>query len=128
MRTTATRSARLVRCSLTATVLLAAANMSGCLIGSRSDVRTTGNYIGPQTFSQVQPGSTDAEWVLATFGEPNSRSTLSDGSEIWKWTYTKTKSGSGSLLFVYGGSDRTETQGSTFVQVRDGVVVKAWRD
>lgn len=109
-------------------VLAANLPLGGCIIGSHSDVKTTGSYIGPQSFTQIEPGTTTGEWVLATFGEPTSRSSLSDGTEVWKWTYSRVKTGRGSLLFVYGGSDRTETQGAAFVQLRDGLVINKWRD
>jgi outer membrane protein assembly factor BamE (lipoprotein component of BamABCDE complex) len=104
------------------------ATLSGCLISGSSHSKQTGAYVSPSTFNQVEPGVTTEEWVLASFGQPTSRSQISDGSEILKWAYTQTKSGSGSVFLLYGGSNSSEKQGAAFVQIRDGVVIKAWRD
>jgi len=109
-----------------ATVCLA--GLSGCLVSGNSTSTMSGSYVGASTFSQVEPGVTSEEWVLAAFGEPTSRTNLSDGSQMLKWSYRQSKSGSGSVFLLYGGSNSTERQGATFVQVRDGLVVKAWRD
>jgi len=108
--------------------IAAAGAMGGCLVSGHSNTQTSGAYVGPSTFSQVEPGTTRIDWVLATFGNPSSTTTLDDGSEIWKWEYTKTKSGRGSVFVLYSGSDSSTSQSAAFVQVRDGVVVKAWRD
>lgn len=102
--------------------------LSGCLVSGHSNSTMSGAYVGPTTFSQVEPGVTSEEWVLASFGKPTERTSLSDGTDLLKWTHTRTKRGSGSVFLLYGGSNSTETHGAAFVQVRDGTVVKAWRD
>jgi hypothetical protein len=117
-----------VRLGLAGVMIGAVAAMSGCLVSGNSHQTTSGAYVGPSTFNQVEVGTTTEEWVLATFGTPTSRTKLNDGSEILKWSYTQTKSGSGSVFLLYGGSNSTEKQGAAFVQLRDGVVTKAWRD
>lgn len=111
-----------------AAALASVAGLSGCLVSGNSSSTMSGSYVGSSTFSQVEPGVTSEEWVLATFGEPTSRTTLSDGSQMLKWSYRQTKSGSGSVFLLYGGSNSTERQGATFVQIRDALVIKAWRD
>lgn len=102
--------------------------LSGCLVSGQSHQSTTGSYVGPSTFNQIEAGNTRQDWVLATLGTPTSKTTLEDGSEIWKWAYTKTKSGSGSVFLLYHGSDDSTSPGATFVHLKDGVVIKAWRD
>lgn len=101
--------------------------LSGCLISSHSNENFSGKYVSTRTFNEVEPGVTTVSWVKGTMGEPTSKTTLEDGSELWKYSYTKTKSSSGSLLFVFGGSSRSSTGGSAYVQIKDGVVVKHWR-
>lgn len=101
--------------------------MGGCLISSHNSEDFSGKYVSSMTYNQIEPGVTRADWIQATLGEPTSKSTLEDGSELWKWSYVKTKKSSGSLLFVFNGSDRKQTAGSVYAQIKDGVVVKTWR-
>ncbi len=115
-------------------VLIAAALASslcilpGCLIAGSSDTKMSGAYIGPSTFGEIEPGVTKVDWIRAVMGEPTSKATLDDGSEIWKWAYTRKHRSSGGVFLLVGGSNRTEEQGATFVQIRNGVVERAWRD
>lgn len=125
MRTLVARS-RLAAAGIVAIGSLAL--LPGCLVSGHSNTTMSGAYVGPTTFSQVEPGVTTEEWVLAAFGKPTERTTLSDGTDLLKWSYSRTKRGSGSVFLLYGGSNSSESQGAAFVQVRDGLVVKAWRD
>lgn len=118
------RSARVVGVlSLTMAGLV----LPGCLISSHSNEDFSGSYVSHRTFNQVEPGVTTVSWVKGTMGEPTSKTTLEDGSELWKYAYTKTKNSNGSLLFVFNGSSRSATGGSAYVQIKDGIVVKHWR-
>jgi hypothetical protein len=102
--------------------------LAGCLINGHSSNSLSGDYVGPATFSQIEPGTTTGAWVLAVLGEPTRRSSLDDGSEIWAWSYSERKSSSGSVFLLLDSSNEREKVGAAYVQVRDGVVVKAWRD
>ena len=108
-------------------VLFVAPLLPGCIITSKGDTSHSGQYISAETFSKVEPG-TSSGFVLATFGEPSTRTTLDDGSQIWRWRHTETRSSSGTVIFLLSSSNRTETQHNTFVEFRDGVVVRVWRD
>jgi outer membrane protein assembly factor BamE (lipoprotein component of BamABCDE complex) len=108
-------------------VLGAAAVLPGCLIGSSSRTQVTGRYVGPETLAQIQPGKS-AEYVSELLGEPSQKSSLEDGTEIWKWNYTESRNSSGSVIFIFASNSKTETQRTTYVELKNGVVVKAWRD
>ncbi len=115
---------RLVALGLIAGVLAS----SGCLIHSHNRTEYSGKYVGSATFDRIEEGKSTSEYVLATLGEPTSRSPLSDGTEVWKWTYRRTHDSSGSVFLIYGGSGHSENEGSAFVVVKDGLVTKKWRD
>jgi hypothetical protein len=102
--------------------------LPGCLIGGSSETKLSGTYIGPSTFGEIEPGVTTVEWVSAVMGEPTSKAPLEDGAEIWKWMYSRKHSSAGGVFLLFGGSSKSEEQGATFVQLRNGVVEKAWRD
>lgn len=102
--------------------------MSGCLVSSSSHTRFSGSYVGPATYEQIKVGETKKEWVLAVMGTPTSTVALEDGTEVWKWAYEKKRRSSGGVFLLAGGSSSTETVGATYVEMKDGIVQKAWQD
>ncbi|HMN40786.1 MAG TPA: hypothetical protein PKE29_08050 [Phycisphaerales bacterium] len=121
------RMGRGMRATVAAAMLGIAAFGSGCLISQHSNERYTGTYVSEPTFSQIQTGVTTRAWILGTLGEPTTKTTLENGEELWKWQYAKVKQSSGAVLFIFGGSSTSTEGGSAYVQMRDGVVTKAWR-
>jgi len=115
----------------TVSLALAAASMallSGCLVHSSSRTEVSGRYISAQTISQIEPGKTKDDFVMAVLGAPSSKNQLSDGSEVWKWDYNKKKSSNGSVFLLVDTDSHTESQGSTYVIMRNCVVEKVWQD
>jgi hypothetical protein len=53
---------------------------------------------------------------------------LTNGTEIWKWRYTEQRQSSGTVIFLLSAESNTNNVKTTFVEFKDGVVVKAWRD
>lgn len=104
------------------------ASLSGCLIRVDSSNEYSGNYIPPSTLSKVEEGKTTQEWITATMGEPNTKTKLDDGSEIWRYEYERTRSSSGSVFLLLDSDSRSRTRGATFVELKDGIVQKVWRD
>lgn len=100
---------------------------TGCLVTSNSSEHRSGSYVADSTFNQIEPGKTTAGWVDATLGKPTSISHLDDGTEIWKYSYTETHDSSGAVFLIFGGSNSTQTSHNAFVEIKDGVVRKAWR-
>lgn len=108
--------------------VLGSVGLGGCLVGGSSETRVTGAYIGPQTVAAVRPGETRAEGVVAMFGEPSNKSTLEDGSELWRWDYTRSSKGGGYVFLIAASRHRDEVSSRTFVQLKEGVVTKVWQD
>jgi outer membrane protein assembly factor BamE (lipoprotein component of BamABCDE complex) len=110
------------------TVLCAcAAAASGCLFNSKTTQRIEGQYVEPASFGQIKPGQTTATWVLATLGEPSSRTTADDQTEVWKWTYTEHRHSSGNIFILFAAVSDRAVPRSAFVELRDGVVTRKWR-
>src|SRR5688572_11015273 len=101
--------------------------LSGCLIAGSSTQQRTGNYVADTTFSQIEPGKTTAGWVLATLGEPDSKTKVEGAAEVWKWRYTEKRESNAAVFLLFGGSDKKETTGTAFVELKDGVVTNKWR-
>src|SRR3954470_18708726 len=104
-------------------------SLSGCLVSGSASQQRTGNYVADSTFSQIEPGKTTAGWVLATLGEPDSKTKVDGGGggEVWKWRYTEKRESNTAVFLLFGGSDKKETNGTAFVEVKDGVVTNKWR-
>lgn len=102
--------------------------MSGCLVRSSSRTEYSGRYIGAETVRQIEPGKSKEDFVLAVLGAPSSKTQVADGSEVWKWDYRKRHSSRGKVFLLVSADDSSETQGATYVVMRDGVVEKVWQD
>jgi len=125
---------RVLRACITALVSLPVASSgllllagNGCLVTSNSQEQRSGSYVSDSTFDQIKPHETTAGWVDATLGKPTSIAKLDDGTEIWKYTYSVRKESSGAVFLIFGGSNANEVEHTAFVQLKDGVVTKAWR-
>ncbi len=117
----------LLRGTLLGSALLACTAVSGCLISGDSHTQTSGQYVSADTLAQITPGK-PIDYVIALLGEPTTKSSVSDGTEIWKWTATEHRKSSGGVLFIVGTNNETEHTRSAYVAFRGGVVEKAWRD
>jgi hypothetical protein len=91
-------------------------------------VEHRGTYVSEALMQRIQIGITDAEWIVAVVGQPDSRHPMSDGTEIWKWVYRPSASQQ-PLIDVLGTDDRRpDPQPITaYVRLREGIVVDKWR-
>lgn len=110
-----------------ALAILASTTQSSCILNANSRTKVTGRYVSAETLRQIEPGKTQ-EYVIALLGDPTTRTKLADGVEIWKWQYTENRSSSGSFIFVFDSSESRETTNATYVEFKDVLVTKAWRD
>jgi outer membrane protein assembly factor BamE (lipoprotein component of BamABCDE complex) len=106
------------------TVLVA---LSGCLVAGSSTEKRTGKYVAETTFNQIEAGKTTAGWILATLGEPDKKTVVEDGSEVWQWQYTERRENNTAVFLLFAGSNERETTGTAFVELKDGVVTNKWR-
>ena len=108
-------------------VLCLALPSAGCLVGGHSDVHQEGNYVSPETLSQISNGETKASWVRAVLGEPNEKIRVDEHDEIWRYAYSETKDSSGYVFLLFSNSDKKVTKSNVFVEFKDGVVTNRWR-
>lgn len=106
---------------------LALTAFPACIINANSHTTRSGKYISAETVQRLEPGK-DQDYVLALLGDPSSRQTLSDGTEIWKWTYRERKNSSGAVFLIIDSDATTEVERSTYVELQHGQVVRAWQD
>ncbi len=99
----------------------------GCLVGGNSTTKREGNYIAESTLQTIEPGKTTKAWILATLGEPTSKTEVEPGHEVWKYSYKETKDSGGYVFLLFAGGDKKITDGNVFVEMKDGTVTKTWR-
>ncbi len=102
--------------------------LGGCLVSGSSTEEMSGQFVGRSTFMEIEPGVTTEKWILTALGEPTTKACMDDGTSLWKWAYRRARSSSSSVFLVFGGSSLHETEGATFVQLKDGIVTKAWQE
>ena len=70
-------------------------------------VLSEGSYVSDAMFESLEEGS-HKSWAIGIFGQPDQRTTLEDGSELWRWTFLQTQTDIGvnpSLLSLGDGKD-----------------------
>jgi outer membrane protein assembly factor BamE (lipoprotein component of BamABCDE complex) len=118
----------MTKCVLATAIAASVLIMSGCLVNSRSHTSTSGRYISSTTLRHIEPGTSRSDLVIALLGSPTVRTSLDDGTEIWRYEYRKRTRSSGSVFLLLNSANSTERDGAVFVVLRDGVVEKTWRD
>jgi outer membrane protein assembly factor BamE (lipoprotein component of BamABCDE complex) len=108
-------------------IVALAVGLSGCLIGTSSNVRRQGTYISDNTLREIEPGKTTGAWVRATLGSPTDMTMIEPGHELWKYSYTETRDSSGHIFLLFGGSEHKVTDNRVFIELKDGTVTKTWR-
>lgn len=93
-------------------------------------IKYDGVFVSEKLLERVAIGKTGADWLTAVLGEPTGKATLDDGSEIWKWSYRPLEQ-EASVVSVFGGGEQEEPKlqpSTSFVRLKDKVVVEKWRD
>ena len=106
---------------LTGTVLL-----TGCLVTVDSDSRPITTVWNEGEVQRLQVGRSDQEFVRASFGDPITKLTYADGTEIWKYRNRSEKDTEVGLFLVFSvdvEEERIETLSIEFV---DGIVSDYW--
>jgi len=101
--------------------------LASCIIHARSSSDRSGHYVGEQTLAQIEAGRSQ-DYVLGLLGEPTSRTSVEGGIEIWKWAYSESKTSRSGVFLIFSGRTTTSSQGAVYVEFKDSVVVKSWRD
>lgn len=108
--------------------LAATLAMSGCLVTSHSSADEYGARVSNSTLNQVRVNQTTGDWLVATLGQPNSRTSVAgDPSvEIWKYDHSRNVSSSGTVLFLFSGSSSKRSDRSTCFELHNGIVSRYW--
>lgn len=103
---------------------------AGCLVSSSNSTTESGVRVSNATLAQVVPGTTTESWVVATLGEPTSRTDVpgQPGTQILRYDFSRSEESSGAVFLIFGGSTRRQTNSRAFFEVSNGVVTRSWQE
>ena len=110
----------------TALILAMALTLNGCLLTVDSDSRPLQTVWNEGEVARLQVGHSDQQFVRNSFGNPVTKLTYADGTEIWKYRNRSEKDTEVGLFLVFSvdvEEERIETLSIEFV---DGVVSNYW--
>lgn len=100
--------------------------LTGCLLTVDSDGRVLDANWDEGDVNRLRVGSTDTEWVRLTFGEPSSRLSYADGTEIWKYRNRSEKDTEVGLFLVFSVDVEQERIETLSIEFDQDVVSNYW--
>lgn len=87
-----------------------------------------GTFVSEEIMKLIKEGETTAEYVRAILGEPDFKSDLSDGTEVWRWTYAPVRDQTSFFSLLGKGDKEPRPEHVTVViRFRGGVCIEKWR-
>lgn len=125
-----------------ALVLVCTPLLAGCLVSSSNSTQESGVRVSSTTLEQVVPNQTTEQWLIATLGDPTSRTAVQSGVptdanattvtgpkvEILRYDFSRTERSAGAVFLIFGGASSRSEQSRAFFEVTDGIVTRAWRE
>jgi len=97
--------------------------LSGCAFSHHSWLSRRGSEVSPQQIVQIQPGTTDRQWILSNLGTPDRIQSDKDGLEIFEYISSTTrKVDSDFILLLSWESEKILETTVTRVVLRNGIV------
>ena len=102
----------------------------GCLVVSGTSAHESGVRVSAATLDQIEPGKTTEAWLLATLGEPTSRTKVDckDSVEILRYEHSTRKSSGGAVFLIFAGGSEHSSRSVAYFEVTDGIVTRAWTE
>src|SRR5689334_6269822 len=91
--------------ALAAAVMLTA---GGCLVVKGNNTEESGVRVSQPTLDQIKPGETTEAWLVAALGEPSSRRSVDDHTQILRYDHTITNEKGGAVFLLFAGGESTE--------------------
>ena len=107
-------------------LVMMAAALSACLVTVDSDSRPLHTAWNEGDVHRMQVGQSDRDWVRSSFGEPISRLTYADGTEIWKYRNRSEKDTEVGLFLIFSVDVEEERVETLSIEFADGVVSNYW--
>lgn len=100
--------------------------LTGCLLTVDSDSRNLQSVWSEADVARLRLGSTDTSWVRSTFGDPITKLSYADGTEIWKYRNRSEKDTEVGLFLIFSVDVEEERTETLSVEFTDGIVTNYW--
>lgn len=100
--------------------------LTGCLLTVDSDSRNLASVWSEADVARIELGTTEAIWVSSTFGDPVTKLSYADGTEIWKYRNRSEKDTEVGLFLIFSVDVEEERTETLSVEFTDGVVTNYW--
>lgn len=109
-----------------AVMLVMSLVLTGCLFTVNSDSRNLHSVWSEADVARIQLGSSDGSWVVSTFGDPITKLSYADGTEIWKYRNRSEKDTEVGMFLIFSVDVEEERTETLSVEFTDGVVTNYW--
>jgi len=101
-------------------------SMTGCLFTVDSDRQEGVSPWSEGQVARIERGSTSADWVLSSFGDPERITRYEDGSEVWRYSKSSKVETEVGLFLLFHVDVEKEYQEQLFIEIRDARVKDYW--
>ena len=100
--------------------------LNGCLLTVNSDGRILDRSWDEGDVNRLSVGNSDSDWVRNTFGDPITRLSYADGTEIWKYRNRSEKDTEVGLFLLFSVDVEKERIETLSIEFDQGVVSNYW--
>ena len=115
----------MIKYALMAVLALA---LSACLVTVDSDSRALRTVWSEGDVARLEVGRSDEQFVRSTFGEPVSRLSYADGSQVWKYRNRSEKDTEVGVFLVFSVDVEEERTETLSIEFENGIVSNYWID
>lgn len=106
--------------------LLGLVSLGGCLVAVDSDSRAIHTVWDEGDVQLLEMGTSDEEFVRSAFGEPMTRLSFADGTQIWKYRNRSEKDTEVGIFLLFAMDIEQERIDTLSIEFVDGVVSDYW--
>jgi hypothetical protein len=107
-------------------LLVMSVALTGCLITVDSDSRPLHTVWNEGEVARLQIGQSSEDYVRTSFGDPTTKLTYADGSEIWKYRNRSEKDTEVGVFLVFSVDVEEERTETLSIEFAEGVVTNYW--
>ena len=100
--------------------------LNGCLVTVETDSDTVQTAWSESDVSRLQLGRSDFDWVRSSFGNPVTKLTYADGTEIWKYRNIAEKDVEVGVFLIFSVDIEEERIETLSIEFSNGVVSNYW--
>jgi len=109
-----------------ALLLINVLSSTSCIMSWDHEHEYTHTAFDRDDADKIVIGSTSSEWIVDTFGEPDSRLTRDDGGELWKYENRGNRDVRFFMFPIIDVDVKTDQRETLSISIQDEVVIDYW--